>query len=155
MKITAIRIRVLANTGNKMVGLSSITLENMIAIHDIKILNNQNELFLAMPSRSTKAGTFKDVVHPINASVRETIERIVFRGYEKCLRENIANVQYELKSDFLGVLTEQTLDDFILVYSNGHVDDVSSGQQYKSVSKPKGTDLNAFIDDDLSRWLEG
>ncbi len=115
MKITSVRIRVLENTGDKMRALASIILDNMIAIHDIKILNTENGLLLAMPSRRTKADTFKDVVHPINAPARETIERIVFSGYEHCLRENIHKVQYELKSEFSGVLTEQTLDDFILV----------------------------------------
>ena len=53
MKITSIRIRTLSNTGNKMVGLVSLTLGGMVAINDIKILKNQNELFLAMPSRPT------------------------------------------------------------------------------------------------------
>ena len=52
MKITSLRIRTLKNTGNKMQGVASITLDNMIAIHDIKILRNSDGLFLAMPSKT-------------------------------------------------------------------------------------------------------
>lgn len=58
-------------------GIVSINLDNMIAIHDIKILQNNDDLFLAMPNRNTKAGGFKDSVHPINAEVREAVERII------------------------------------------------------------------------------
>ena len=155
MKITAIRIRILNNTGNKMVGLVSLTLEDMIAIHDIKILKTQSELFLAMPSRSTKSGTFKDIVHPINALVRDTIEKIVFSAYNLCLKENVGNAQFDLISGYNGVLTEQTIDNFVLVSLSEHLDSMPNDQYSKTITKPKKNESNRTIGEDLSKWLEG
>lgn len=155
MKITSIRIRTLGNTGNKMVGLVSLTLENMIAIHDIKILKNQEEPFLAMPSRPTKAGTYKDVVHPINAEVRDSIERIVFSAYKYCLGENIGNAQFDLKTDFYGVLTEQAFEDFILSSSAETTSVTYNVQNKNDTIRTRKIETNNPIGEDLSKWLEG
>lgn len=155
MKITSLRIRVLNNTGNKMVGLVSITLGDMIAIHDIKILNNQNQLFLAMPSRTTKAGSFKDIVHPINAPVRETIEKISFDAYEKCINENIGTAQYDVNPDFNGVLTEQSIEDFILVSTKEVSDYATNTQSFSNFGRNQNSKSNDSIGTNLSKWLEG
>lgn len=155
MKITSLRIRVLKNTGNKMVGLVSITLCDMIAIHDIKILNNQGQLFLAMPSRATKAGSFKDIVHPINATVRETIEKISFDAYEKCVNESIGTAQYDINSDFHGILTEQSIEDFLLVSTKEISDYLSDTQNLSSFGKNQNNKSNDSIGTNLSKWLEG
>lgn len=117
MKITSLRIRILKNTGNKMQGVASITLDNMIVIHDIKILKNKEELFLAMPSKKVKPGTFKDLVHPINAPVRDAIERILFAAYRVCLENNHGNAQFDVFAEFNETLFEQTFSDFYLVSS--------------------------------------
>lgn len=115
MKITSLRIRVLKNTGNKMRGIVSINLDNMIAIHDIKILQNNDDLFLAMPNRNTKAGGFKDSVHPINAEVREAVERIIFGAYRFCLENDYGNVQFDSLPEFNDSLLEESFSDFQLV----------------------------------------
>ena len=120
MIITSLRIRPLKNTGNKMQGVASITLDNMIAIHDIKILKNNDSLFLAMPSKTVKPGTFKDSVHPINAQVREAIERIIFAAYEFCLKNNYGNAQFDVIAEFSKTLLEQTFSDFHLVSSEAY-----------------------------------
>lgn len=155
MKITSLRIRVLNNTGNKMVGLVSITLGDMIAIHDIKILNNQNQLFLAMPSRTTKAGSFKDIVHPINAPVREIIEKISFDAYEKCINENIGTAQYDVNPDFNGVLTEQSIEDFLLVSTKEVSDYATNTQSFSNFGRNQNSKSNDSNGSNLSKWLEG
>lgn len=155
MKITSLRIRVLNNTGNKMVGLVSITLGDMIAIHDIKILNNQSQLFLAMPSRTTKAGSFKDIVHPISAPVRETIEKISFDAYEKCINENIGTAQYDVNPDFHGVLTEQSIEDFFLVSTKEVSDYATNTQGFSNFGRNQNGKSNDSIGTNLSKWLEG
>lgn len=153
MKITSLRIRTLKNTGNKMQGVASITLDNMIAIHDIKILRNSDGLFLAMPSKTVKPGTFKDSVHPINAQVRESIERIIFSAYELCSKSNHGSAQFDVLEEFSETLLEQTFSDFHLVSSEAYKfatpneifreeDDVSEAPESRS---KKG---NAFLD-----WL--
>ena len=81
MLITAIQVRRLENTGTKLKGIASITLDNMIVIHDIKILKNNDVMFLAMPSKEVKARSFKDIVHPINSATRQVIERLIFTAY--------------------------------------------------------------------------
>ena len=77
MKITAIQIRRLENTGTKLKAIVTIVLDDMIAVHDIKVLQSAEDMFLAMPSRLTKQNTFQDVVHPIHSSVRKLLERLI------------------------------------------------------------------------------
>lgn len=84
MIITVIKIRKFDNSGTKLIGIADITLDDMIVLHDIKILSNNNKKFLAMPSRSSCNG-FKDIYHPINSKTRDRIESILFELYEKTL----------------------------------------------------------------------
>ena len=81
MIITAVKIRKLENTGNKMIGVCSITLDNLIAIHDIKILKKDG-MFLAMPSRKTSGGEYKDVAHPISPEFRTELQDKILAEYE-------------------------------------------------------------------------
>ena len=78
MIITAVQIERMENTGTKLKGIASITLDNMIVIHDIRILEGNSARFLAMPSKAVRAGVFKDIVHPISSEVRIAFERIIF-----------------------------------------------------------------------------
>ena len=64
-------------------GIASITIDDSFVVHDIKIIDTQNGLFVAMPSRKTPAGEFKDIAHPINAEARELIQKAVINEYEK------------------------------------------------------------------------
>ena len=82
MKITDIKIRKLLDSG-KLRGVVSITLDDVFAVHDIKIIQGENRLFVAMPSRRDEKGTFRDVVHPINSEVRAEFESQILSSYQK------------------------------------------------------------------------
>lgn len=81
MKITDIRIRKIDGTG-KMKAIVSVTFDDMFVIHDMKIIEGASGLFIAMPSRKTPSGEYKDIAHPINSDTREMIQQIILREYE-------------------------------------------------------------------------
>lgn len=82
MNITDVRIRKIAAEG-KMKAIVSVTFENQFVVHDIKVIEGQNGLFIAMPSRKTPDGEFKDIAHPINTETREQIQKAILNEYEK------------------------------------------------------------------------
>lgn len=82
MNITDVRIRKISAEG-KMKAIVSVTFENQFVVHDIKVIEGQNGLFIAMPSRKTPDGEFKDIAHPINTETREQIQRAILDEYEK------------------------------------------------------------------------
>ena len=82
MNITDVRIRKISAEG-KMKAIVSVTFENQFVVHDIKVLEGQNGLFIAMPSRKTPDGEFKDIAHPINTETREQIQKAILDEYEK------------------------------------------------------------------------
>jgi stage V sporulation protein G len=81
MEITDIRIRKVEFSDGKLKAVASIVLDNELAVHDIKIIHVENKLFIAMPSRKTPAGEFKDIVHPINQQVRNKIQTAILERY--------------------------------------------------------------------------
>ena len=86
MKITDVRIRKIAMEG-KMKAIVSITLDDEFVVHDIKVLEGEKGLFIAMPSRRTTTGEFKDIAHPINSQTREQIQEMILSEYQKALTE--------------------------------------------------------------------
>lgn len=82
MNITDVRIRKISAEG-KMKAIVSVTFENQFVVHDIKIIEGQNGFFIAMPSRKTPDGEFKDIAHPINTETREQIQKAILDEYEK------------------------------------------------------------------------
>lgn len=84
MDITDIRVRRMTAEG-KMKAVVSVTFDNAIVIHDIKVIEGQDKLFIAMPSRKTPEGVFKDIAHPINAEMRELLQSSILRKYEETL----------------------------------------------------------------------
>jgi stage V sporulation protein G len=86
MEVTDIRIRKI-NPEGKMKAIVSVTFDNSFVIHDIKIIEGQEKLFIAMPSRKTPDGEFKDIAHPINADAREMLQKSVLGKYETTLIE--------------------------------------------------------------------
>lgn len=84
MEITDVRIRKLTQDG-KMKAIVSVTFNDEFVVHDIKIIEGQNGLFVAMPSRKMADGEFRDIAHPINAETRKMIQQLVFEEYEKNL----------------------------------------------------------------------
>jgi len=90
MQITDVRVRKIANEG-KMKAIVSVTFDNEFVVHDIKVIDGQNGLFIAMPSRKTPDGEFKDIAHPINTETREKIQAAILSEYEKA--KNIADTE--------------------------------------------------------------
>ena len=86
MEITDIRVRKISADG-KMKAVVSVTFDNAIVVHDIKIIEGQDKLFIAMPSRKTADGEFKDIAHPINEQMREYLENAILAKYEAALAE--------------------------------------------------------------------
>lgn len=88
MQITDVRIRKITSDG-KMKAIVSVTFDDEFVIHDIKVIEGQNGLFIAMPSRKTPDGEFKDIAHPINTETREKIQKSIFDQYEKVKNEDL------------------------------------------------------------------
>lgn len=86
MQITDVRIRKITSEG-KMKAIVSVTFDNEFVVHDIKVIEGQNGLFIAMPSRKTPDGEFKDIAHPINTATREKIQTSILEEYEKVKNE--------------------------------------------------------------------
>lgn len=81
MQITDVRIRKVEKEG-KMKAVASITIDNEFVVHDIKIINGDKGLFIAMPSKKTLDGEYRDIAHPINSETRDRIQRSVIQAYE-------------------------------------------------------------------------
>ena len=86
MKITDVRVRKITKEG-KMRAVVSITLDDEFVVHDIKVIEGEKGLFIAMPSKKASDGEYRDIAHPINSSTRESIQRIILEHYEKALEE--------------------------------------------------------------------
>ena len=86
MNITDIRIRSIEKDG-KMKAVASITIDGDFVVHDIKIIEGDKGLFIAMPSRKATDGTYKDIAHPIKSSVREELQQMIIDRYNKDLAE--------------------------------------------------------------------
>lgn len=82
MEITSVKIRKVEKENSRMKGIASVVVDNAIAIHDIRIIEGDNNLFIAMPSRKTPAGEYKDIVHPINQEVRTMFEKEILDAYD-------------------------------------------------------------------------
>lgn len=86
MNITDVRVRKVDKEG-KMKAVVSITIDQEFVIHDIKVIEGDRGLFIAMPSKRTADGEFRDIAHPINSDTRENIQKIILESYEKSLSE--------------------------------------------------------------------
>ena len=81
MNITEVKIRKFFSDGN-IKAVISITIDNSLAIHDIKVIQGTDRLFAAMPSRKDENGIYRDIVHPIDSETRDKFERIILAAYE-------------------------------------------------------------------------
>lgn len=90
MRITDVRVRRITQSG-KMKAVVSITLDNEFVVHDIKVIDGEKGLFIAMPSRKSADGEYRDIVHPINADMRKLVEDTILQTYRECLEQE--NVQ--------------------------------------------------------------
>lgn len=88
INITDVRVRLAKKDSSKLKGVASVVIDDSIAIHDIKLIEGEEGLFMSMPAKKMPDGTFKDLVHPINSVVREYIKTCVFDAYQKALDED-------------------------------------------------------------------
>ncbi len=86
MEITDIRLKKVAKEG-KMKAIVSITLDNEFVVHDIKVIEGEKGLFIAMPSRKAADGDYRDIAHPINQEARARIQSLILAEYEKSAAE--------------------------------------------------------------------
>ena len=86
MNITDVRVRCVAKEG-KMKAVVSITIDEEFVVHDIKVIEGEKGLFIAMPSRKATDGEYRDIAHPINSATRERIQNIILEKYEQVLAE--------------------------------------------------------------------
>lgn len=82
MNITDVRLKKV-NTDGKMKAIASITIDDAFVVRDIRVIEGQNGLFVAMPSRKTPDGEFRDIAHPITSETRELIQGAILKEYEK------------------------------------------------------------------------
>ena len=87
MNITDVRVRKVDKEG-KMKAVVSITLDNEFVVHDIKVIEGEKGLFIAMPSRRAADGEYRDIAHPINSETRERIQNIILEKYEIAVLES-------------------------------------------------------------------
>lgn len=98
MNVTDVRLRKLIQEG-KMKAIVSVTLDNAFVVHDVKVVDGQSGLFVAMPSRKTATGEFRDIAHPISQEARDIIQEKVLETYYKALaEEELATAEEELNT---------------------------------------------------------
>ena len=86
MNITDVRVRKVTKEG-KMKAVVSITIDDEFVVHDIKVIEGEKGLFIAMPSKRALDGEYRDIAHPINSSTRDRIQRIILDKYAEVLEE--------------------------------------------------------------------
>ena len=82
MKITSVNVRKIEKEGSRMKGIALVLLDDSFAVHDIRIIEGDNGLFIAMPSRKTATGGYRDIAHPINPEVRAMFEEAILEEYK-------------------------------------------------------------------------
>lgn len=83
MKITSVSIRKVEKEDSRMKGIASVLLDDSFAVHDIRIIEGEKGLFIAMPSKKTPTGDYRDIAHPINPEVRSMFEEKIIEEYKK------------------------------------------------------------------------
>jgi putative septation protein spoVG len=83
MKITSVNVRISDTKDSKMKGIASVIVDDCFAIHDIRIIEGENGLFTAMPSRKTSNGNYRDVAHPITTECRKMFDDAILTEYQK------------------------------------------------------------------------
>lgn len=87
MEITDVRVRKVTKKG-KMKAVVSITIDDEFVVHDIKVIEGEKGLFIAMPSRKASDGEYRDIAHPINSNTREKIQSLILEKYEEVMAED-------------------------------------------------------------------
>lgn len=85
MEITDVQVKLVTTENGRLRAVASMVIDNAFAIHDIKIIEGSEGIFVAMPSKKIPSGEFKDIAHPINSETREIVKKFIFEAYEKAL----------------------------------------------------------------------
>jgi len=83
MEITSVTVRKRERENSRMKGIASVIIDDCFKIHDIRIISGDNGLFIAMPSRKTTTGGYRDIAHPMNSETRELFEKAILEAYDK------------------------------------------------------------------------
>lgn len=83
MNISEVRVRLVKKEEGKLKGVASITIDGCFVVHDVKILEGNEGYFIAMPSKKTPEGEYKDIVHPLNTETREMLKKVVLEEFDK------------------------------------------------------------------------
>lgn len=92
MQITDVRVRKISSQ-NKMKAIASVTFDDVFVVHDIKVLESDKGLFIAMPSRKIPNGEFKDIAHPIKTETREEIQAAIIAKYNETADEEVEQAE--------------------------------------------------------------
>lgn len=127
MLITNVQIRD-TKTDTRLEAVTSVTFDDMLVVHDIKIISSDEGYFLAMPSRRVPNGTFKDIAHPISKDVRSALERITVDGFTHMREHGLPMITLSLAvGSRKNSMLEQVFSDFVVTHrdthSNGEDDD--------------------------------
>ena len=87
MNITEVRVRLDKKEEGKLKAVASVTIDDCFVVHDVKIIEGADGCFIAMPSKRTPDGEYKDIVHPLNTDTREMMGRVILAEYEKAKKE--------------------------------------------------------------------
>ena len=90
LNITDIRIKLIDKEDVKLKAVASITIDNCFVVHEVRVIESEKGLFVAMPSRKTPDGEFRDTAHPIDTETRNMVDKAVLDAYEKALKEQPA-----------------------------------------------------------------
>ena len=102
MQVTSVSVRKIEKEGSRMKGIASIVLDDSFAVHDIRIIQGDKGLFIAMPSRKTATGGYRDIAHPINPDVRKMLEDAIIEEYnntEDAPAQEAAETEAESESE--------------------------------------------------------
>lgn len=154
MLITMIQIRRLENSITKLKGIANITLDGMVVIHDIKILQHNYNMFFAMPSKQTKMGTFKDIVHPINSEVRDIFEKLILFAYEEADKEHYTYLEMcMINNQEINNLLDQKTEHFkIINFSTASFQKKLQFESKENIHTIQ--EVESTIDEGLMKWLE-
>ena len=87
VNITDVKVRLVGNEGGKLKGVATIVIDDSVAVHDIKLIEGNDGIFMAMPSKKMPDGEYKDLAHAINSPTREYIKESVMNAYKKAVLE--------------------------------------------------------------------
>lgn len=85
MKISDVKIRLVTKENSKLKAVVSLVIDDNLAIHDIKVIENEKGKIIAMPAKKNENGTYRDIIHPINSQTREEMSAIILKAYEDAL----------------------------------------------------------------------